>query len=65
MNCKLCQKNIKEIDFKDTDLLKEYLSLSGKIKNRKKTGLCRFHQKKISKAIKQARSFGLLSPISK
>jgi small subunit ribosomal protein S18 len=60
MNCYLCQRNLKEIDFKNTLLLKRFLSSLGKIKSRKKTGLCAFHQRKIAKAIKRARQLGLL-----
>lgn len=58
--CSLCQQNILEIDFKDTRLLKRYISALGKIKHRKKTGLCAFHQRKIALAIKRARFLGLL-----
>jgi len=65
MNCFLCQKNIKEIDFKETNLLKRFISELGKIKSRKKTGLCAKHQRKITRAIKRARHLGLLSPTKK
>jgi small subunit ribosomal protein S18 len=49
-----------EIDFKNTQLLKRYLSALGKIKSRKKTGVCAFHQRKLKRAIKRARFLGLL-----
>ena len=61
MDCGLCQKNLKEIDFKNTDLLKKFISGLGKIKARKRTGLCSRHQRKIAKAVKRARHLGLLS----
>ncbi|GBD34099.1 30S ribosomal protein S18 1 [bacterium HR34] len=60
MVCYFCQKNIKEIDFKDTQLLQKYISAMAKIKHRKKTGNCQFHQKRIAQAIKRARFLGLL-----
>jgi small subunit ribosomal protein S18 len=60
MNCYFCQKNVKEIDCKDTETLKKFLSSSNKIKPRKKTGVCSLHQRKLAKAIKTARQFGLL-----
>ncbi|KKP31657.1 MAG: 30S ribosomal protein S18 [Candidatus Staskawiczbacteria bacterium RIFOXYB2_FULL_32_9] len=58
--CYFCQKNINEIDFKDTDLLFGYISGFYKIKPRKKTGLCMTHQKKMATAIKRARQMGML-----
>lgn len=60
MQCYFCQRNIKEIDFKDTLALENFISAQGKIKSRKKTGLCAFHQRKLSKAIKRARYLALL-----
>jgi len=60
MNCSLCQKNIRDIDFKNTKLLERFISILAKIKSRKKTALCSMHQKKISRAIKRARFLGLL-----
>jgi small subunit ribosomal protein S18 len=60
MSCYLCQRNIKEIDFKKTELLEKFLSGLGKIKSRKKTGLCAHHQRKLAKTIKRARYLGLL-----
>ncbi|MFH1462119.1 MAG: 30S ribosomal protein S18 [bacterium] len=65
MECYFCQRNIKQIDFKDTYLLRRFLSGSGKIKPKKRTGVCSSHQRKISRAIKRARHLGLLSPSSK
>ncbi|HDM31961.1 MAG TPA: 30S ribosomal protein S18 [bacterium] len=60
MPCYFCQRNIQEIDFKNTSLLERFLSLSGKIKKKKKTGVCAFHQRKLKKAVKRARYLGLL-----
>jgi len=60
MNCFFCQKNIKEIDFKDTETLSKFISGLAKIKSKKKTGVCSRHQKKLARAIKRARHLGLL-----
>ncbi len=60
MECYFCRRNIKEIDFRNTTLLKGFISGLGKIKPRKKTGLCASHQRKLAKAIKYARHLGLL-----
>lgn len=65
MPCFFCQRNIKEINYKETELLKRFLSSLSKIKSRKKTGTCAYHQRKLTKAIKRARSLGLLPYITK
>ena len=65
MNCYFCQRNVQEIDFSDTAILQRFISTLGKIKSRRKTNLCAKHQRKVAKAIKQARNFGLLSSTSK
>jgi len=58
--CYFCQRNIKEIDYKDTELLKRFLSGLAKIRAKKRTGTCSSHQRKLAKAIKRARHLGLL-----
>jgi small subunit ribosomal protein S18 len=60
MDCYFCQRNIKEIDFKNTETLQRFISGLAKIKPRKKTGLCAKHQRQLSKAVKRARHLGLL-----
>ena len=61
MPCYFCQRNIQQIDFKNTKLLERFTSGLAKIKPKKRTGVCASHQRKLSKAIKRARSLGLLS----
>jgi ribosomal protein S18 len=65
MDCFLCKKNIQDIDFQDTYLLRNYISGLGKIRSKEKTGLCSSHQRHVAKAIKRARHLGLLSATSK
>ncbi|MDO8663250.1 MAG: 30S ribosomal protein S18 [Candidatus Wildermuthbacteria bacterium] len=60
MPCYLCQRNVKDIDYKDTELLRKFLSGLAKIRARKKTGACASHQRKIARAIKRARHLGLI-----
>jgi len=60
MACYFCQRNIQEIDFKDTELLKKFISGLAKIRSKKRTGVCSSHQRKLAKAIKRARQLGLL-----
>jgi small subunit ribosomal protein S18 len=60
-NCYFCQKGVEQIDFKDTETLKRFISSMKKIKSRKKTGVCAKDQRKLSQAIKRARYLGLLA----
>lgn len=58
--CYFCQRNIKEIDFRGTELLRKFISGLAKIRAKKRTGVCSSHQRKLAKAIKRARHLGLL-----
>lgn len=53
-------KNLK-IDYKDTDLLRRFLSPEGKIRPRRQTGVNAGNQRKLARAIKRARHLALLS----
>ena len=58
--CRFCQSNVKEIDYKNVDILKKYVPDRGKILPRRITGTCAFHQRKLTIAIKRARLMALL-----
>ncbi|MBC8358120.1 MAG: 30S ribosomal protein S18 [Candidatus Aminicenantes bacterium] len=58
--CRFCQKNIKEVDYKNVDILKKYVLERGKISPRRITGTCAFHQRRLATAIKRARLLALL-----
>jgi len=60
MTCYFCSQNAKEIDFKEVDVLKRFLSTAYKIKDRKETCLCSRHQRKLARAVKRARQMSLL-----
>lgn len=60
MPCYFCQKNTKEVNAKDSDLLKNFMDDLYRIKTRRKNRLCARHQKEVSKAIKKSRQLGLL-----
>ena len=57
--------DITHIDYKDTEVLKRFLTPHGKIMNRKKSGLTAFQQRLIAQAIKRARFMGLLPYVQK
>jgi len=63
--CYFCSHNISEIDYKDVELLKRFLSSYVKILPRDKTGTCARHQRKLTRAIKRARHVALLPFVSK
>ena len=58
--CRFCQANVRDIDYKNVDILKKYVPERGKISPRRLTGTCSFHQRKLSIAIKRARIMALL-----
>ncbi len=49
-----------EIDFKNTELMRRFVSPEGKILPGRRTGLSSKNQRKITKAVKRARAIGLL-----
>jgi small subunit ribosomal protein S18 len=58
--CYFCSQNAKEIDYKEVEILRKFLSAAYKIKPRKVTGLCGWHQRKFARAVKRARQMALL-----
>src|SRR5207302_5619067 len=58
--CQFCVDKIDNVDYKDVIRLRRYISERGKIEPRRKTGTCAKHQRKVSRAIKQARQVALL-----
>lgn len=60
--CQFCKKE-QPIDYKDTGLLRKFVSERGKIRARRVTGNCTQHQRDIAEAIKNSREMALLSYI--
>ncbi len=58
--CAFCQAKVDEIDYKDVNTLKKYVTEGGKILPRRMTGVCAKHQRVLAKAIKRARVVDLL-----
>lgn len=58
--CRFCERKIRELDYKNVDILKRYAPERGKISPRRITGTCAFHQRKLGVAIKRARLLALL-----
>lgn len=62
--CYFCSEKIDYIDFKDTTVLRKYISERAKILPRRVSGTCAKHQRQLTTAIKRARHMSLLPYIS-
>ncbi len=58
--CQFCKDDVKLIDYKETQLLRKYMTDRGKIKPRRVTGVCTQHQHALAMAIKRAREMALV-----
>lgn len=60
-HCHFCVNGLKDVDYKDTQLLKRFVSSFMKIAPQRRTGLCAKHQRKVANAIKQSRIAGFMA----
>lgn len=58
--CPFTAANFAEIDYKDIDTLSKFITERGKILPRRITGVSAYFQRRLAKAIKQARHVALL-----
>ncbi|MCS5566664.1 MAG: 30S ribosomal protein S18 [Pseudomonadales bacterium] len=58
--CQFTAEGIKEIDYKDLDLLKDYITETGKIVPSRITGTSARYQRQLARAVKRARYLALL-----
>ncbi|MBJ38067.1 MAG: 30S ribosomal protein S18 [Gammaproteobacteria bacterium] len=58
--CRFTAEGIEEIDYKDLDILKAYISETGKIVPSRITGTKARYQRQLAKAIKRARFLALI-----
>jgi len=58
--CVFCADKNKEIDYKDVNMLKRYISERGKILPRRITGNCAKHQRALTVSIKRSRHIALM-----
>jgi small subunit ribosomal protein S18 len=58
--CAFCKDKAQYIDYKDTALLRKFISDRGKIRARRVTGNCRQHQRDVAVAVKNSREVALL-----
>lgn len=58
--CLFCSQNLENIDYKNSEFLKRFVSGQAKIIDPKYTGTCAKHQRALAQAIKKARYMALL-----
>lgn len=58
--CRFTAEGINEIDYKDLDTLKDYITEVGKIVPARITGTSAFYQRQLATAVKRARFLALL-----
>ena len=58
--CRFTAEGVKEIDYKDLDVLKEYITETGKIVPSRITGTKAKYQRQLATAVKRARFLALL-----
>lgn len=58
--CAFCVDKVDKIDYKDVNLLRRFVSDTGQIDSRRRTGTCARHQRRVTEAIKRARFLALL-----
>jgi len=58
--CYFCTNGYTDIDYKDAQLLRRFISSYGKIAPRRRSFACAKHQRKLAMAIKRARVMALL-----
>jgi len=58
--CYFCTNNIKKIDYKEVETLKQFLDAHGGIAKARRHNLCAGHQRELTQAVKRARYLALL-----
>jgi len=58
--CQFCTEHTEWVDYKDTNVLRRFITDRGKIKARTNTGACAQHQRDVALAIKTARELAML-----
>ncbi len=58
--CVFCSQNLRDVDYKEVDLLKRFISGQAKMVDPRYTGTCVKHQRRLATAIKRARFMAFL-----
>ncbi len=63
--CYFCVNNVNQVDYKNQQLLRRFISSYSKIVPRKRSGVCSKHQRQLAQAIKRARIMSILPFVTK
>lgn len=58
--CLYCEEKVADVDYKDINRLRKFVTEKGKILPSRQTNLCSKHQRQVSTAVKRARFMALL-----
>lgn len=58
--CVFCVEKVDELDYKDVNKVKKFITEKGKILPRRMTGVCAKHQRMVATAVKRARVMALI-----
>lgn len=58
--CRLCAERIRNIDYKQIQIIKTFCTDTGKILSRRVTGTCARHQRQITRSVKINRNLGIM-----
>ena len=58
--CSFCVEHVKDIDYKDVEKIRRFISDRAKIEPRRRSGVCSKHQRALRLAIQRARHLALV-----
>ena len=58
--CRFCAEKVRDIDYKQIQILRTFTTDTGKILSARITGNCATHQRQLTRCIKRARNLALL-----
>lgn len=58
--CRFCAEKVRDVDYKQIQILRAFTTDTGKILSARITGNCAGHQRQLTRAIKRARNLALL-----
>jgi len=63
--CRFCAEKLRDIDYKQIQVLRTFTTDTGKILSARITGNCASHQRQLTRCIKRARNLALLPYVSR
>jgi small subunit ribosomal protein S18 len=59
--CEICRLKLKTLDYKNVEFLEQFVDDGARLRSRRRTRTCARCQRKVTRAVKQARHVALLS----